>query len=267
MNQTLDEIARTLFTSWFVTFDPVRAKAEGRQPEGMDAETAALFPDRFVDSALGPIPEGWGVGALDAWVSVTKGRSYRSHELAESDCALVTLKSFNRGGGYREDGLKAFTGIFKPDQQVKPGELIVALTDVTQAADIVGQPAIVLPDARFERLVASLDVAIVRPKSQTGVPFLYGLMRSEQFNNHARSHTTGTTVLHLSSSALKTFRLATPDVPLVRAYEDIAQTLLNLISMNADESRVLVDLRDTLLPELLSGEVCGPVAEQLVGAV
>ena len=59
MNQTLEEIARTIFTSWFVRFDPVRAKAAGRQPEGMDAETAALFPDSSVDSDLGPIPAGW----------------------------------------------------------------------------------------------------------------------------------------------------------------------------------------------------------------
>src|SRR5439155_19087181 len=65
MNATLEETARALFKSWFVDFDPVRAKAEGRQPEGMDAETAALFPDRLVDSELGPIPEGWQVKPLD----------------------------------------------------------------------------------------------------------------------------------------------------------------------------------------------------------
>ena len=59
MNQTLEAMAQALFRSWFVDFDPVRAKAEGRQPEGMDAETAALFPSRFVDSELGEIPEGW----------------------------------------------------------------------------------------------------------------------------------------------------------------------------------------------------------------
>lgn len=60
-NATLESIAQTLFKSWFIDFDPVRAKAEGREPEGMDAETAALFPDSFEDSALGEIPKGWSV--------------------------------------------------------------------------------------------------------------------------------------------------------------------------------------------------------------
>jgi type I restriction enzyme S subunit len=60
MNETLEELARTIFKSWFVDFDTVKAKAEGRQPEGMDTETAALFPRRFVESELGMIPEGWG---------------------------------------------------------------------------------------------------------------------------------------------------------------------------------------------------------------
>src|SRR5205807_2052935 len=60
-NETLESIARTLFKSWFVDFDPVRAKMEGRQPYGMDAETVALFPDEFEDSQLGMIPKGWRV--------------------------------------------------------------------------------------------------------------------------------------------------------------------------------------------------------------
>jgi type I restriction enzyme S subunit len=65
MNVTLEAIARALFKSWFVDFDPVRAKAEGLQPEGMDVETAALFPDRFVESEFGPIPEGWSIGTIN----------------------------------------------------------------------------------------------------------------------------------------------------------------------------------------------------------
>ncbi|KEO69696.1 hypothetical protein J103_10285, partial [Burkholderia pseudomallei MSHR5855] len=63
-NATLESIAQTLFKSWFIDFDPVRAKAEGREPDGMDAETAALFPDSFEDSALGEIPKGWAVSTV-----------------------------------------------------------------------------------------------------------------------------------------------------------------------------------------------------------
>ena len=66
MNETLEAMARAIFKSWFVDFDPVRAKAEGRQPEGMDADTAALFPDSFEDFALGKIPKGWRVGKVSS---------------------------------------------------------------------------------------------------------------------------------------------------------------------------------------------------------
>jgi type I restriction enzyme, S subunit len=90
MNATLEAMAQALFRSWFVDFDPVRAKAEGRVPEGMDAATAALFPDRFDDSQLGPIPTGWKAESLSELVDVIKGRSYRTEELGESDTALVT---------------------------------------------------------------------------------------------------------------------------------------------------------------------------------
>ncbi len=78
MNETLEALARAIFTSWFVDFDPVRAKAEGRQPIGMDAETAALFPDCFVDSPLGPIPSGWQVMPIGDAVTVLGGATPRT---------------------------------------------------------------------------------------------------------------------------------------------------------------------------------------------
>ena len=80
---------------------------------------------------------------------------------------MVTLKSFNRGGGYRLDGLKEYTGKYKPEQEVFAGDLIVAYTDVTQAADVIGKPAMVISDSRYEHLVVSLDVAVVRPQGRT----------------------------------------------------------------------------------------------------
>ncbi|MBA2775770.1 MAG: restriction endonuclease subunit S, partial [Chloroflexia bacterium] len=96
MNETLDEIARTLFTSWFVTFDPVRAKADGRQPEGMDAETAALFPDRFVDSELGPIPEGWEVGTLGVIAALSR-TTVKPNQHLDEIFDHYSLPSFDQG--------------------------------------------------------------------------------------------------------------------------------------------------------------------------
>ena len=102
MNRTLEKMAAAIFKSWFIDFDPVQTKAEGRDPH-LPAEIADLFPDTFEDSDLGPIPEGWPVSAVEEVADIIKGRSYKSAELQPSDVALVTLKSFLRGGGYREE--------------------------------------------------------------------------------------------------------------------------------------------------------------------
>ena len=118
-NATLEAIAQALFKSWFVDFDPVRAKREGRHPEGIDEATAALFPDSFEESELGAAPKGWGVVSVAEVADVIKGKSYSSKDLVEQNhTALVTLKSFERGGGFRLDGFKPYTGNFKPSQVV-----------------------------------------------------------------------------------------------------------------------------------------------------
>jgi type I restriction enzyme S subunit len=254
MNETLEQIARALFKSWFIDFDPVRAKMDGRMPEGMDADTAALFPSRLVESELGLVPEGWEVKALGDVVDVVKGRSYRSSELAESDTALVTLKSFLRGGGYRSDGLKPFTGEYKANQCVLPGELVVALTDVTQAADVIGKPAIVRGDNRFVKLVASLDVGIIRPQSMhVSTPFLYCLLLTDDAKAHMYSHTSGTTVLHLSSNAIPSMLSVFPPQQIGECFAVTANATFQQIESNEYQSRTLASLRDTLLPQLMRG--------------
>jgi len=256
MNATLEATARALFQSWFVDFDPVRAKLDGRKPVCLDKVAAALFPEHLEDSSLGHIPQGWKACALAELIEVVKGRSYRSEELAESKTALVTLKSFLRGGGYRIDGLKPFTGEYKPNQRVRPGDLVVAFTDVTQAADVIGKPALVRSDERFETLVASLDVGIVRPKSKhVSIPFLYCLFLTAEFQAHTYSHATGTTVLHLGSAAIPSFVSVVPPVDVAEKFAERADPIFRLIDENAKQSRTLATLRDKLLPKLLSGEL------------
>jgi type I restriction enzyme S subunit len=256
MNATLEAMARALFKSWFVDFDPSRAKIDGRKPEGLDDATAALFPDHLEDSPLGHIPKGWRACPLAELIEVVKGRSYRSEELSESKTALVTLKSFLRGGGYRTDGLKPFTGEYKPNQLVRPGDLVVAFTDVTQAADVIGRPALVRSDDRFETLVASLDVGIVRPKSKLiSIPFLYCLFLTAEFQAHTYSHATGTTVLHLGSTAIPSFVAVLPPAEIVEKFSERARPIFHLIDENAKQSRTLATLRDSLLPKLLNGDL------------
>lgn len=282
INQTLEQIAQAIFKSWFVDFEPVKAKIEAQQ-NGQDPEraamraisgktdeeldqlnpkqhqqltaTAALFPDELVDSELGVIPKGWIVNQIQDIAKTIKGKSYKSMELEESNTALVTLKSFNRGGGYRLDGLKEYTGKYKPEQEVFAGDLIIAYTDVTQAADVIGKPAMVISDSRYEHLVISLDVAVVRPEIDSHKYFLYGMAKTVIFQQHTHSYTTGTTVLHLGKTAVPEYKFAIPSEDILDAYKNIVAPMFELINERIEESKNMERLRDAILPKLLSGEI------------
>lgn len=282
INQTLEEMAQAIFKSWFVDFEPVKAKTRAKA-NGQDSEraamcaisgktdseldnlspdqldrlrtTAALFPDELTDSELGLIPKGWRVKRIKDVAAIIKGKSYKSSELKPSKTSLVTLKSFNRGGGYRLDGLKEYTGTYKQEQEVVAGDLIIAYTDVTQAADVIGKPAMVIGDPHYEHLVISLDVAVIRPDCDELKNYLYGLAKTYHFQEHTKSHTTGTTVLHLGKDAVPGYRAVFPGEPLVKKYFDMTSPLFLSINERIEESRKLSQLRDTLLPKLLSGEI------------
>jgi len=280
MNETLEAMAQALFKSWFVDFDPVVVNAlrTGNPIPDKFAERAAhyrdnpdalglperilrIFPDRFVDSELGPIPEGWEVARLGDMVVTVKGRSYKSSELMPSKRALVTLKSFKRGGGYRPDGLKPYIGKFKPEQEVRPGEVVIACTDVTQAAEVIGRPALVQPSPHFQTLIASLDTMIVRPRAEVLTrAFLFFLLSTQAFIEHTYAHTTGTTVLHLSKNAVPSFAFAYPGVELITVFDSLAKSILEYIVASEQEIHTLIDIRNTLLPKLISGELRVPAA-------
>ena len=234
----------------------MRAKMEGRELVGMDADTAALFPSTFQDSSMGKIPQGWRLEQIGNLVEIIKGRSYKSIELTESDTALVTLKSILRGGGYRLDGLKPYTGKYKPEQIITAGELIVSYTDVTQEAEVIGKPALVQASSEYKTLVASLDLGIIRPLEATvSVWFLYCLFRNHAFQAHINGYTTGTTVLHLSKDGVPSYQFALTTDAMLRRFDSIVNPLFARIASNENQSRTLSQLRDTLLPKLLSGEV------------
>ena len=255
INQTLEEMARAIYKDWFVDFGPVRAKLKGREPY-LPPELWDLFSDDLVDSELGEIPEGWDVKPLGEISKAVKGRSYKSSQLADSDTALVTLKSFGRGGGYQPEGLKSFIGDYKPEQVVNPGEVIVACTDVTQAGRVIGHPALVEPDPKYRCLVASLDTIIVRPfDGNIGREFLYFLCGTESFINHTSAHSTGTTVLHLSKNAIPSYKMALPTQELLTQFRRVANSFLELRMKNRLETYNLADQRDALIPKLMSGEV------------
>jgi len=264
MNGTMEAMAQALFKSWFVDFDPVRAKMAGRAPSDMDVATAALFPARM-DAT---VPAGWHVRRYSEAVTVTRGKSYKSDDLQPASTALVTLKSFLRGGGYRDDGLKGYAGAYKREQVVRPGELVIAFTDVTQAAEVIGKPALVRPSNSFSTLVASLDVGIVRPRvASLPLEFLYYSFLGPGFQEHAYAHSNGSTVLHLSSDAIEKYEGLWPSESCVDAFRGFVRPLLDVKNSNWAQNEILAALRDLLLPKLLAGEVLIRDAEREVEKV
>lgn len=284
MNETLEAMAQAIFKSWFVDFDPVidNALAAGNSiPEELQDRAAireALgderkplpedlrkrFPSEFeLTEEMGWVPKGWELSQIKDCARVIKGKSYKSSELSESKTALVTLKSFNRGGGYRLDGLKEYTGTYKAGQEVLAGDLVIAFTDVTQAADVIGKPAMIVSDDRYNHLVISLDVAVVKPHDDTMKFFLYGIAKTSNFNDHTRSYVTGTTVLHLSKNAVPDYYFIRPCDSILKSYIELAIPTYRSIDNNVSEFRTLEKLRDSLLPKLISGELRIPDAEKL----
>ena len=264
LSETLEETLQALFKSWFVNFDPVREKEEKYQ-NGSPIHISRLFPDRLIATKFGLIPEGWRKTELAEIATITRGTSYRSAELQESTVALVSLKSFKLGGGYRATGLKPYTGKFKPEQVIEPNELVIAQTDVTQAAEVVGKPAIVPKNDKFETLVASLDVGIIRPLvDQVSTTFLRGICMTDRFQAHIRANCTGTTVLHLNKSAFPSYEIFLPRKAILKTFNHFSVPLtIRILELNS-ESENLVQIRDALLPKLITGEIRVCDAERIV---
>ena len=255
VNRTLESIARAIFKSWFVDFDPMRKKMEGgrvRPPSG----PACFFPGEFRESPVGLIPNGWQCRPLGDVAQFTKGRSYERAELGPSETALVTLKSFRRGGGYREDGLKDYVGPHRPEQVVDVGDVLVAHTDVTQAAEVLGRAVRVRSSSRHKTLVASLDTVVVRPTGDHLTrEFLFFALDNDRFRDHAYGYSNGTTVLHLGAKALPEFPLVVPPAGLVAAFSGIVESLLARADLLGEENASLATVRDRLLPELMAGRL------------
>ncbi len=266
-NTTLESIAQALFKSWFIDFDPVRAKQAGREPEGMDAATAALFPAEFDESALGLIPKGWLVTELGAFVELTKGCSYKGVGLSDDQGAyMFNLGCFNAHRVFATEKIKRYTGEYKPRHVVVAGDLIIANTDMTQARDILGRPVFV-PD-KFEPGFISHHVfkATVKGASSQAVDarrlFLFFSLQQPSFRERAIGYATGTTVLALPATAVTGCQTALSPDDVLQSFADLVRPLLDRIRQNEKQADSLTEVRDTLIPRLISGKLRLPEAQE-----
>ena len=230
INQNLEQQAQAIFKSWFVDFEPFG----------------------------GAIPSGWQETHLSQIADFVSGYSYKGNELQPSDCAMATIKNFDRNGGFKLDGFKEIVPSrkLKDVQQVDLFDILVAHTDLTQNAEVIGNTELILSKAGYKKLIMSMDLVKVVPKLGISKFLLASLLRSPQFKAHALGYVNGTTVLHMSKSALPEYCFYFPtewsslegiSAALERMYHKMSQTI--------EESHRLATLRDTLLPKLLSGEI------------
>ena len=249
-NKTLEAMAKTLFKSWFVDFDPARAKAEGR-PTGLPAEISDLFPDSLEDSELGEIPSGWGVGSLDQ-IAVSPRETAKPEEMKSSD-KYIGLEHMPRGSiclgesGQAEE-LESIKNRFRK------GDLLFgklrSYFKKTGYAQFSG--------------VCSTDIVVVRKKGEYGAGYACCLLASDPFIDFTVAASSGTRMPRTSWKDMCEFPFAIPSSSLLREFDSQFLRFINKIVSNCTQSASLAELRDTLLPKLISGELRIPDAEKLL---
>ena len=243
-NETLEAMARALFKSWFVDFDPVVAKSEGRQPEGMDAETAKLFPSSFEESEIGRVPKGWKVK------TVSENADINTWTLGKNDdlnlIQYVEISEVNRGD---IGNIQIFERGKEPSRarrRLRHGDTVLST---------------VRPDRRSyflclnppQELIASTGFAVLSPMK---VPWSFlhaGLTQPDVFD-HLGQHADGGAYPAVRSELIGAWSLACPqDAQIFDSFHKVCAPLFEQTECNRCACRTLADLRDALLPELISG--------------
>jgi type I restriction enzyme S subunit len=248
MNATLEAMARALFQSWFVDFDPVRAKLDGHQPFALDPATAALFPDSFRDSPLGHIPTGWDALPLYDTAQWVNGAAFKNEDFCTAGVGLPVIKI-----GELKDGIGAQTKWCQrdaaPEKIIDTGDLVYSWSGS--------------PDTSLEAFLWSggrglLNQHIFKVISPTAaekrfVYYLLQYLRPVLVETARNKQTTG--LGHVTIADMKRLLVCMPSKAVLAAFDRTVTPIFDKAFTNTLESRTLATLRDTLLPKLLSGEI------------
>ncbi|MFO0106929.1 MAG: restriction endonuclease subunit S [Burkholderiales bacterium] len=248
-NTTLETIAQALFKSWFVDFDPVHAKMQGRVPEGMDQATAALFPDSFEESELGPVPKGWRIGSVeDLCSTITNGGTpSRSKPVFWEGGSIPWFKTGEFHDGFLLKASEFITGDALNGSSVKllPKDAVLM---AIYAAPTVGRLGILTEPATFNQACTGMVA-----KADIGPWFLFWTLFNgrDWFNSRAN----GAAQQNISKAIVAAYRLVVPANSLLAAFNNSASSLHDSIRLNSEKAQTLSALRDTLLPRLISGQL------------
>ena len=242
MNATLEAMARARFQSWFVDFDPVRAKLDGRPPAALDPATAALFPDSFQESALGEIPHGWRLGTLGELVQLRTDRvdatpakdSTRYIALEDMPSKSIDLSNFQLGSAVNSS-ITAF----------RKGDVLFGSM----------RPYFHKVGLAFFDGITRTTTFVLRPRKDCFRHFALLHFFSDDVIAHSTTASVGTTIPYVRWDSMESYRIPIPPASLLEAFEKTVSPLVERIAAQGEESRTLATLRDTLLPKLLSGEL------------
>ena len=238
ISKLIEDLAQTIFDYRFEHFGPY---------------------EELVESEIGEVPAEFEIAEIDNLVWSGRGYSYTSEYLdkdneVEDSYPMINLKNVKEGGGFRTDGYKYYTEDQMKDRyEIDEGDLVVAITDLTQEGGLIGSPALI-PELDEEMNIISQDVAKIVPED---VPreFLYHLFKTERFQEYSKSVATGTTVLHLSLTSIGEFQFALP------SHEKLDEFAKQVCPIHEKKSNIIQEnsrlraIRDTLLPKLMSGEI------------
>jgi len=239
MNETLEAMARALFKSWFVDFDPVHAKVEGRDP-GLPKPLAELFPNSFNDSELGEIPSGWKVGRLGDIAEhprrgvradqIALGMPYIALEHMPKRC--ITLSEWDSGEGLESNKF-----------EFKCGEILFG-----KLRPYFHKVGVAPVDG-----VCSTDIVVVAPQDRPWFGFVLGHVSSVEFVEYTNTGSTGTKMPRTSWSEMARYEIVLPPKPVAEAFTTQVRPSIDRMIAGIHESRTLAALREALLPKLISG--------------
>lgn len=237
--KNLEVMAQLLYIEWFVRF-----KFPGYEELKM------------VDSGTeyGMIPEGWEVKRLDEVIRIVRGRSYSSEQISDTtgDYYIVNLKSFNRGGGFRTDGAKYYSGQVSNDQLLKQGDIVVAVTDMTNDRAVIARPARI-PNIITHKTTLSADVIKIAA-DKIPSSFIYYCLLDHRFTEATKHKANGANVLHLKPSAIGEYRALIPSIQLLHYFDALCKPSFDLIDKIMQQNADLEKMRDLLIPPLVTGK-------------
>lgn len=257
-NATLEAIAQAIFKSWFVDFDPVKAKAEGREPEGMDAETAALFPSEFEESELGLIPKGWRVGRFqDCCDRVESGGtpSRSNPEYWGGDVQWLTSGEVRNVIIIDTNERITFAGVKASSAKIWPSlSTVIAMYGAT-----AGQVCLLAKEMTANQACCAL---IPTPVNKS-----YVFLAARRSIGQLADKASGSAQQNLNKSLVANHKVLLPSLKVMKLYESTVSALIDKWISNAVNVQTLASLRDTLLPRLMSGQLRVPESEQQIAEV